>query len=36
MRKVDMVIRNGRVIDTYQKLNHIQDIAVDKGVIVSA
>lgn len=36
MRKVDMVIRNGRVIDTYQKLNHIQDIAVDKGKIVSA
>ena len=36
MRKVDMVIRNGRVIDTYQKLNGIQDIAVDKGMIVSA
>lgn len=36
MRKVDMVIRNGRVIDTYQKLNGIQDIAVDKGIIVSA
>lgn len=31
-----MVIRNGRVIDTYQKWNQIQDIAIDKGRIVSA